>query len=783
MAFPLINPSHQWVDTSGAPLVSGTMEFRNPTSNALINSYPTADDADAQTNANANPFTLDSRGGFTGIYLEDGVKYKIILKDSLGVTIDTQDDVQCPGTTPFVQLRDFATAGDGTTDDATEIQAAIDSLETSGGTLLGHPADNYFFSTNLIFPTGVNLDGQGCTFTADATTFTLVKVGSNPAGVITNKNRFSFGSTPDVVHFKNFTLDCGIQELSSGIMFSNTNGSTIDNVRVITTAGTSMSALVDLDGQNTNTRVTRCRLEQIQGAGTSGACIAVRNPNQSIVSEGIVVRDNYLYKVGPSNTDELMWMNGAGGNTRNVKVVNNTFKQGATDTTSSAITAYRFTNSGAIPNALLSNVEITNNYFDCELSTFACILLGFTGDTTGTPPTDIKVVGNTIKMKAGAGIAAASDISDILIADNSITNTNSDSTVLTAVSLSTWPDQPAVVSNNRFYGKISTGVIGFADVTNNYATNCLIFADGPNSVRANNANCRQLGVVASSDCEVSDNVFKMTEYSGAAGHSGLHYVYYITGADVGTTIKDNVNIIYDPRIGILRASAALTPFVRFNNNISTDKLFAVTGAVDNGSGLIRLTVTAHQITTGKEIVVADVGGTTEANSTVANPSWTATSVDANTIDLQGSTFSNAYTSGGTIYGINTGFQTFSTAFLDLHDNSFNGLNTRRNSYVTAQPSGLTLNVEEALSTLDDTGTPTVRGGHIFKTGGTTAVTDFDDGVVGQTIQIISAHSVTITDGAPVILAGGANYTMVATDTLTLTMFDDQVWQEVSRSVN
>ena len=91
--------------------------------------------------------------------------------------------------------------------------------------------------------------------------------------------------------------------------------------------------------------------------------------------------------------------------------------------------------------------------------------------------------------------------------------------------------------------------------------------------------------------------------------------------------------------------------------------------------------------------------------------------------------------------------------------------------------------KEALSTLDDTGTPTVRGGHIFKTGGTTAVTDFDDGVVGQTIQIISAHSVTITDGAPVILAGGANYTMVATDTLTLTMFDDQVWQEVSRSVN
>lgn len=88
-----------------------------------------------------------------------------------------------------------------------------------------------------------------------------------------------------------------------------------------------------------------------------------------------------------------------------------------------------------------------------------------------------------------------------------------------------------------------------------------------------------------------------------------------------------------------------------------------------------------------------------------------------------------------------------------------------------------------VTSLDDTGTPSVSAGNLFKTGGTTAITDFDDGVVGQTIRILAAHSVTITDGAPIILAGGANFTMVATDTLTLTMFDDQIWQEVARSVN
>ncbi|KKK79827.1 hypothetical protein LCGC14_2829590, partial [marine sediment metagenome] len=92
-----------------------------------------------------------------------------------------------------------------------------------------------------------------------------------------------------------------------------------------------------------------------------------------------------------------------------------------------------------------------------------------------------------------------------------------------------------------------------------------------------------------------------------------------------------------------------------------------------------------------------------------------------------------------------------------------------------------------VTTLADDATPTVDGFgpgvHLFKTGGITSITDFDDGVVGQTIKILAAHSVKITDGAPIILAGGADYDMTDSDTLTLTMYDDQVWQEDSRSVN
>jgi len=165
VSFPLINPSHQWVDTSGNPLVSGTIEFQNPTTAAKINTYPTADDADAQTNANANPLTLDSRGGFTGIYLEDGVKYKVIIKDSSGTTVDTQDDVWCPlntwystqtsaessaGVTPTDysypegNVKRYGATGDGATDDA----AALNSALSIGGDIY-FPAGTYLISASL----------------------------------------------------------------------------------------------------------------------------------------------------------------------------------------------------------------------------------------------------------------------------------------------------------------------------------------------------------------------------------------------------------------------------------------------------------------------------------------------------------------------------------------------------------------------------------------------------------------------------------------------------------
>jgi len=72
----------------------------------------------------------------------------------------------------------------------------------------------------------------------------------------------------------------------------------------------------------------------------------------------------------------------------------------------------------------------------------------------------------------------------------------------------------------------------------------------------------------------------------------------------------------------------------------------ISGAADNGAGLVRLTVASSAAwTTGDIKVVAEVTGTTEANG-----SHTITVIDATHIDLQGSTFANAYVSGGYVAG-------------------------------------------------------------------------------------------------------------------------------------
>lgn len=81
-------------------------------------------------------------------------------------------------------------------------------------------------------------------------------------------------------------------------------------------------------------------------------------------------------------------------------------------------------------------------------------------------------------------------------------------------------------------------------------------------------------------------------------------------------------------------------FVKDGGQIVSAK--TITGAANNGAGLIRISSTAHGFQTGNTVTVASVAGTTEANGT-----WIVTVIGADTYDLQASAFVHAYTSGGT----------------------------------------------------------------------------------------------------------------------------------------
>jgi len=119
-------------------------------------------------------------------------------------------------------------------------------------------------------------------------------------------------------------------------------------------------------------------------------------------------------------------------------------------------------------------------------------------------------------------------------------------------------------------------------------------------------------------------------------------VFRLRGA--ATISATRLNIDHD-------GAARLKVFSITSGNLriqGTNEAFAggtgsVTGAANNGSGLVRITTgAAHGLSTDDYVTIASVGGTTEANG-----NRKITVVTSTTFDLVGTTYANAYTSGGT----------------------------------------------------------------------------------------------------------------------------------------
>ena len=86
-------PKHQFFDDSGNPLSNGTLQtFLAGTST------PTATFSDISGTPNANPLTLDAAGRVVGLFLQYGISYKFLLKNSAGATVWTFDNISALST-------------------------------------------------------------------------------------------------------------------------------------------------------------------------------------------------------------------------------------------------------------------------------------------------------------------------------------------------------------------------------------------------------------------------------------------------------------------------------------------------------------------------------------------------------------------------------------------------------------------------------------------------------------------------------------------------------------
>jgi hypothetical protein len=84
------------------------------------------------------------------------------------------------------------------------------------------------------------------------------------------------------------------------------------------------------------------------------------------------------------------------------------------------------------------------------------------------------------------------------------------------------------------------------------------------------------------------------------------------------------------------------------------------------------------------------------------------------------------------------------------------------------------NVAGSFGTLANDATPSVATGNLWKTGGTTTITTFDDGIAGQMITVISAHAVTF-DVTSTTLKGGAADIVTAAGDVTVWNYDGTNW--------
>lgn len=159
---------------------------------------------------------------------------------------------------------------------------------------------------------------------------------------------------------------------------------------------------------------------------------------------------------------------------------------------------------------------------------------------------------------------------------------------------------------------------------------------------------------------ITNNQGELVAAIGNMTYEGVYYVNYLSEIHVGNPLQTN-----DPSEALFNANTdgsvtigqsgyvdVLDPYQGVAAFIGTqDDTDLITGAADNGSGVIRLTVPGHTLITGNAVTVRGMQNAGVPNATGQWPSVTV--VDSGHVDLDGSVFAGTFVAPPAPFGIDT----------------------------------------------------------------------------------------------------------------------------------